>query len=144
MINPVPYIRKAFYDLLNGAITYDSVTVPVSEGEGVAAKYQIIIAETTCLDAGTKHSFAFDCTQLIEVISELTNSSATKHVDIIGGEVANLVQPAPQEKGIEEDQFQFIGLRLGDQRYVREKGANSSRIIRLLLRYQFIINQINL
>jgi hypothetical protein len=144
MKNPAPYLRRAFKTLLTGQITYSSATVPVYEGEGVVATYQILIKETD-LSTGRrdKHSFSGFGTQLIEVIHEGQGKLFHKDVDAIGELVMNKIQPAPRTNALSVSEFQVLSMVRESQNYLDEHNGTSF-ITRLLLRYSFYINQINL
>ena len=141
MKNPAPYIRKAFFSLLNG-----TVGVPVFEGEGDASLHeQIIIADQSWTDRSTKHSFTGTFSQLIEIVTEVPGKKASRNrVDEIGETVMQLVQPTPRTIGLAETEFQIIGLNKENQSYLIEESGSGSKIVRLLIRYGFIVNQINL
>lgn len=144
MKNPVPYLRKAFFDLLDGQVTYLSESIPVLSGEGNEVRFEIFIAETSITDRSDKHSFSGRGSQLIEVVERGTGKLVHKHVDAIGEQVMDLIQPAPRETGISTTEFQIIGLKKDSQNYLDERSGTGSYITRLLLRYSFYINQINL
>lgn len=145
MINPAPYVRQAFFALLNEAVTYNGNDVPVFENEGMhGLPAQILIAEQTWNDRSTKHSFTGNFSQLIEVVTESKGTSGRKAVDEIGGQVMHLVQPGPRSTGLVETQFQIIGLKKESQNYLSDEGQAGTKIVRLLIRYIFIVNQINL
>jgi hypothetical protein len=146
MINPAPHIRKAFYSLLNGAVSYEGAVVSVIEGEDISLEANRIVIGEDNLTSGQsdKHSFSGNYTQLIEVVTERTGSNPTKHADTIANQVMNLVQPSPRGTGLVSSEFQIIGLTLSSRNVVRDEGANNSKIVRVLLRYSFNVNQINL
>lgn len=144
MKNPAPYLRKAFFDLLDGQVSYDSTTVAVYEGEGRVSKYQILIGELSISDRSDKHSFSGRGSQLISIVNEGPGKLVHKHIDAIGDLVMDLIQPAPRENGIDVDEFQIIGLKKESQNYLDERSGTGGYITRLLLRYSFFINQINL
>ena len=93
MINPATEIRKGLYSLLNGAVTYNAVTVPVYEGEGTVTPYQILIGADSYTDRKTKHSLFGRVTIPIEVVTEEAGTSAAKAVDTILNSVFALLLP---------------------------------------------------
>lgn len=145
MKNPAPYLRKAFFDLLNGVVTYNSNQVPVKEKGGKReVPYMILLGELTLNDrTRDKNSFSGNGSLLIEVIHEGTGTVYHKNVDEIGEIVMNLIHPTPRAV-IDADEFQVIGLRKESQNYLDESSSSGGFITRLLLRYSFYINQINI
>lgn len=143
MINPSPHIRKAFYTLLNGAVWFDGQQVPVYDLEGRGEDKMILIGESTVQDESTKHSFCGTFQQLIEVVTEGKGFATRKAADEIGNSIMHKVQPTPRGIGISSTEFQIFGLQRLSCSYINEEGANGSKIVRLLIRYQFKINQIN-
>lgn len=144
MKNPAPYLRKAIFSLLSGHVSYLEAQVPVVEGEGNEVRFEIFIAETSISDQSDKHSFTGRGSQLIEIVERGTGKLVHKHVDAIGELVMNLIQPAPRQTGITTTEFQIMSLAKESQNYLDERSGSGSYITRLLLRYSFLINQINL
>lgn len=145
MKNPAPYLRKAFFDLLDGQVEYNSVIVPVKEqGGSRVVPYMILLGEFTNSDRSNKHSFTGRASQLISIVHEGAGTVYHEDVDAIGDQVMNLIQPSPREIGINVDEFQIIGLVKDSQNYLDERSASGGFVTRLLLRYSFLVNQINL
>jgi len=140
MKNPAPYVRKALYTLLDGAVTYEGDPVPVYEGEGEhGPTYQIVIAEQTTADKDTKHNFGHTFTQLIEVQAEQA-TWVRKHVDAIGNSVTDLIRPTPRTTWVVIDPlFQVLSMRLQSINYLHDESGSGKKIQRLLLRYSFTI-----
>lgn len=143
MINPSPHIRKAFYACLNNRVLYKGANVPVYDLEGKGEPYTILIGETTVQEDSTRNDFGGSFQQLLEVVTEGKGYASRKAADEIGDRIMHLVQPAPGRNGLESPEFQIIGLRRSSVNYINEDGASGSKIVRLLIRYQFKINQIN-
>jgi hypothetical protein len=145
MINPANNVRKAFYTLLNGNISYGADVVPVYEGEGEAnIPYQILIGNQSYTEEGTKHSFAGRFSQELEIVTEMKGKSVTKHADEIANEVLALVIPTPRTTGLNVAEFQVIGIRKNLRSVLREEAGNGNKIVRRIIEFNFLINQINL
>lgn len=143
MINPAPHIRKAFYQCLNNQVWFNSSLVPVYDSEGRGEQYMVLIGEQSIQDESTKHSFCGTCQQLIEIVSEDKGFAARRAADEIGNSVMHLVQPSPRGIGPASAEFQIFGLTRLSHSYIVEDGGSGSKIVRMLIRYQFKINQIN-
>ena len=137
MINPAPEIRRGLFNLLNGAVTYDSQEVRVYEGEGVLTKYQILIGATTYTDEGTKHTFDGRVNQTIEVVTEVEGSTTTKHADTITGDVLDLIFPTPRTMGINITGFKPCRVSK-NLRLLREQGTKST-IVRRIIELNFLL-----
>ena len=145
MINPANNVRDAFYALLNGAITYGVDSVPVYTGEGEAnIPFQILIGNQSYTEEGTKHSFAGRVSQEIEIVTEMNGRSVLKHADEIANDVLALVVPTPRTTGLSVTGFQVIGLQKNLRAVLREEAGNGKKIVRRIIEFNFLINQINL
>lgn len=142
MINPAPAIRKAFYDLLNGAVSYESAAVPVYEGRGQVGKdYQVLITDTTAQQTGVRGSYSWAAQQLIEVVTEKATSNPMLIVDTIGQQVMNLIKPEPGVNPLAATDFKFDTPKLLDISNRRERSDINSQITILYLRYSFNVHQ---
>jgi hypothetical protein len=148
MINAAPYIRKAFYALLNNAIVYEGVTIPVYEGRigdlvaGTAGSYKIEIAEQNSNEAHNKSSFNGEWTQVIEVITETTGSPVRKHADAIAGLITPLVTPTPKASGLTiAPPLQIVWVKLRTTGHLSEEGETTF-VNRTILTYSLRIHQI--
>jgi hypothetical protein len=141
MKNPAPFIRESLVTLLDGAITYEGETVHCYEGEGEEGeRYQILLAEQNINGRDDKSSSNNEVSQLIEVISQ-QSTDLNKHVDAIGAEVMELMQPSVITKGMADSaDFQVMNLHGPFQTYRKEHNADGF-VNRLLLRYTFLIVQ---
>jgi hypothetical protein len=148
MINAAPYIRKAFFALLNNAVVYEGVTVPVYDGstgdlvQGPSGLYKIELGEQTGQEANNKHAFNGEWTQNIEVITELKGSPLRKHCDAIAGLIMALVHPAtPTTHGLAiNPSLQIWRVKLRTISHVDEEG-DTSYVNRTILTYSFNITQ---
>lgn len=139
MINPAPEIRKGLYSLLDGAVTYNSVEVPVYEGEGVYSgiEYQILIGDMSYTEAGTKHTHGGRVNQLIEIVTEVKGSSTTKHADAIAADVLDLVFPTPRTFGVTISGFKPCRVSK-NLRLLKEQGTKAT-IVRRIIELNFLL-----
>lgn len=143
MINAAPYIRTAFNDLL-GNVMYESAAVPMTENDSNSSfKRRLVLGETSSGDRSTKDSFARAWSQVVEVICE-QHTAKREHVDKIGDIVMNLIQPTPKTTSlIIDNRFQLSDVKIDGHNYLTDDGGSGIKIVRLILRYSFLINQIN-
>lgn len=144
MKNPAPYVKAKFFELLNGNVNYQSADVPVKEQGGKrVVPYMVLIGEFSLTDRSTKHSFSARASQLISVVHEGTGTLLHEHVDAIGDQVMDLIIPAPRTV-LETDEFQITAIRKASQNYLDEPSGSGAFITRLLIRYDFLVNQLNI
>lgn len=139
MKNPVPYIRKSLFTLLNGQVMNGTDAVPVYEGEGGKVPYQVLIKEYSDADKSNKQFFSGKASQIIEIVGEQHDASA-KVVDQIAGEVMNLIKPDTRTSGIPDSvDFQVMIIGKPSISNLTEDSGSGTKIIRRILRYSLII-----
>lgn len=139
MRNPSPYIREQLHSLLNETIVYNGKSVPAFEGQGEGVDYQVLIGETSARKQGTKNSRAWQMEQVIEVVSE-QETNLRKHVDAIGEEVMQKMNPTMLTAGIADSAVWQVGtIPEPSINYLDEPSGDGKFINRLILRYNFLI-----
>lgn len=143
MKNPAPYIRQAIFALLDGAITYAGVQVPVYESEyvGEPVPYKIEIAGMDGFNRDDKAQANYDYSQEIEIISE-GRSWVRKHVDTIGNEVLQIIKPNHYTTPFfGNGEWQVTKLKIQPPHYIEDIGADGSKIMRAIIRLDFTIHE---
>lgn len=141
MVESSREIRRAFFQALNGALTYDGKTIPVydnfsDEGEG---KYQVFLTNQDATNADDKQQFAGDHSIVIDIVTKANNSGNSSIADEISEQVSQILQPTRKTTGlIIGAGFQLILLQLSSSRYLTE-GNRGTFIVRKLLTYRFRI-----
>jgi hypothetical protein len=146
MINPAPEIRKGLYALLNGNVSYDSVVVPVYEGEGVydgSVRYQVLVKDDNYTDRKTKSSLFGRVSVNMEIVTEETGTSSSKAADAILNEVFELLLPNVNGTALSATGFQITSVRKNIRPIIREYSGQGINIVRRLVEINFLINQIN-
>jgi hypothetical protein len=146
MINPAPEIRKGLYALLNGNVSYDSVVVPVYEGEGVydgSVRYQVLVKDDNYTDRKTKSSLFGRVSVNMEIVTEETGTSSSKAADAILNEVFELLLPNVNGTALSATGFQITSVRKNIRPIIREYSGQGKNIVRRLVEINFLINQIN-
>lgn len=145
MKNPAPYLRKTLFSLLDGNVSYDdgkgfNQAVSVYEGgSGDDERYQIFIGEYSDADRSNKNTFGANATQVIEITGNQVDS-AKKHVDAIGDIVMNLIHPTTQSDLLNGTDFSVTVVGRPSINHLPEDSGSGSKIVRLLLRYNLLIN----
>lgn len=147
MINPAPYIRQAFYNLLKDAISYDGVTLPVYEGydgsliQGSKAGYKIIIAAQSDVQKNTKETFSGQWIQNIEVVTEMQGTAVRKHADAIASLIMQLTTPTPRTHALSMDsQLQVVYVKVRTVQSLTERG-DTSLLVRAIIPFTLFIVQ---
>jgi hypothetical protein len=142
------YLSQKLFTLLNGNVIYDDSegynrAVPVVEaGSGATSEqYQIIIADYSDADRSNKHEFAGNASQLIEIVSERSEDSSRIHVDTIGEAVTNLIHPTVTSNILSNTDFSICVQGRPSVNYLTEDSGSGTQIVRLLLRYNLLINE---
>lgn len=143
MKNPASYIRKKFGDLL-GTITYNdgegfNGTVPVIASEGGDTKYEIFIGDYSDADRSNKHNFGANATQVIEIVAE-QSTAQKKHVDAIGELAMNNIHPTTQSSLLSGTDYMVSVVGRPSINHIVENSGSGTKIVRLILRYELIIN----
>lgn len=139
MKNPAPHIRRALFTVLNGNVSYDSSNVPVYENEGLTVPLQILIREYSDSDRSTKNNFGANASQTIEIVSE-QNDSTRKTVDEVGELVMDLIKPDTRtNENLSDSDVQVMITGKPSISHLTENSGSSTKIVRLILRYNFLI-----
>jgi hypothetical protein len=141
--NPSPYIRTQLFTLLSGAVLYESLTIPVFEGDGNAIPYKIVIEDEEYSSWRTKVSANFNGTQRIEVIHQ-GQYNVKKHADAIRSLVLDLIEPNLTTSGIpNSEDWQVTNLIATPKQMINDLAEDGSYIIRAPIELEFFITQRN-
>jgi hypothetical protein len=140
------YLRPKLYTLLSGNVSFNdskgyNQIVDVYENEGVfGLRYQILIRDYSDADRSNKHEFGSNASQLIEIVAE-QNDAVRKYVDIIGELVTNLIHPTVGSNLLSNTDFSILVQGRPSMNYLTEDSGSGTKIVRLLLRYNLLINE---
>jgi hypothetical protein len=86
-------LRKAYYDKLNGAVTLNSVAVPVYDNVPDSANYPYIqISNISVVDNSTKDNFNNNCVVTVQVFTGTDGTNYSKaDADTISNQVMTLL-----------------------------------------------------
>lgn len=141
MKNPAPYLRRTLFALLNGNVTYDSNVIPVYENdEDHDDALQIVIGEYSDADMSNKDNFQARGSQVLEVVSFQT-TGAKKVVDAVGELVMDEIHPTTKSDTLSGVDFQVMIQGKPSQNHLIEDSGNGIKIVRLILRFNLLINQ---
>ena len=135
-------LRKAFYEALNGQLTYNSVDVPVYDeiAPNNAPSSFVIISTGTTVDNDTLTSFQSENTLLIDIVSKTGVSVSKDVVDNIANQVFLILKPSPNTNGlIPQAGFTFSQPKVASDNHL-SLVANETTT-RRLIRFSIKINQ---
>lgn len=136
MKHPGPHIRRAIFSLLT------PLSIPVyGNGDNNHELVYVEIGEFSTAGAGNKHQFGHSGTQVLEVISEQARG-ARKTVDVAGESVMTLMKPTVRDNELLSDvDFQVFVRGEPSINYLTEESQEGKKIVRLILRYNLLINE---
>ena len=97
MTDPRILLQTAYFALLNGNLSYNSVNVPVYDRVPDNAVYpHVLIGQFTSVDDSDKSSFGENLTVSIHVVDRFKNSAASrKSIFDISGQVKQIIRARP-------------------------------------------------
>lgn len=139
-------VRKAFYTLLNGNLTYGGLNVPVQDeklkdANSVYNNY-VILSEQTSTPDESKQGYERNATINLDIVTKTDNSVSKKIADTIAGQILALIFPTVKAPTIPAHNlptpanWQFLNVRLesGD-RYLPLQESPTSFIMRRILTF---------
>lgn len=97
MNDPKTLIQTAYFTLLNGNLTYNSVNVPVYDRVPDNAVYpHVAIGHYTSTDDSDKSSFGENMTVTLHVVDRYINSSGSrKAINSVTGQIKQIIRVRP-------------------------------------------------
>lgn len=141
MKDPVKFIKDAYYNLLDGAVTYNGSPIPVYDEEADPAgnTYYIIISTVTNTDQDVKTKFFSDTQIVIDVVTLLDYQMPKEKeiVDVICGKIMNLVRPTKETIGISNtSDFQVLGVKQSGGGHQPVLDTGTKKVVRRILIYE--------
>src|SRR5881628_3167605 len=145
MIDVKKPIRKAYYELLNGALSYGSANVPVSDDVkklADTASVYVILSNQTGSDSGTMQSFDSDETIVLDIVYKGSSRVNKEVVDNVASQIFNLVLPRPGEDGLPQQMgVQINCVRVSGDEYLTMSLNNSNSVVRRLITFKQHVRQ---
>jgi hypothetical protein len=140
---PFEVVKAQEIVLLNNTISYSGVQVPCFSSVAENVQYQIFLHSITSAPArNVRGAFVYNCEQLIEVISEQTDSIES-HVNLIGNEVLKILKPTKETSPLIGDaDFKISSVSIDGLSHRNEQTSDLNWVNRLLIRISFIITQL--
>jgi hypothetical protein len=144
MKDPVKFIKDAYFNALDGNITYNGSTIPVydEEADETGGDYYIIISTITDADFPNKGKFMNDVEVLIDVVSQNNwrVDLVKQIVDSITAKILNVIIPSIGTTSLIEDaDFQIVDVRKASTQHVPVIDTGTKKIVRRLTRFTQLI-----
>lgn len=136
-MNTMGKLLDAYWQLLNGSLSYNSTDVPVYKidaPEDAPLNYVLIYGESET-NTGNKRSFAFDTVVIVDIVTQNENVIDNRAVDSIDGQISSLVLSSPAVNNLStQTGMQILNVEVATTAYIPERdGVNV--FYRKVLRY---------
>lgn len=144
MKDPVKFIKDAYFNALDGVITYNGSTVPVydEEADETGGDYYILISTITDADFPNKGKFMNDVEVLIDVVSQNNwrVDLVKQIVDSITAKIMNVIIPSVGNTSLSDSaDFQIVDVRKAGTQHVPIIDTGTKKIVRRLTRFTQLI-----
>jgi hypothetical protein len=144
MKDPVKFIKDAYFNALDGVITYNGSTIPVydEEADETGGDYYIIISTITDTDLPNKAKFMNDVEVLIDVVSQNNwrVDLVKQIVDSITAKILAVIIPSVGTTSLTDDaDFQIVDVRKASTQHVPIIDTGTKKIVRRLTRFTQLI-----
>lgn len=138
-------VRKAFYDLLMGQLTYAGNLVPVNDdlkALGDSSNPYVLLSNQTGTPVNSFQTFDSNETIVLQIVNKAASRTNKAVVDNVAAQIIPLVVPAPGSNGLVPSpaiQINCVGLS-GDT-YMTLTLNNSNTFIKRLLTFKMRVRQ---
>lgn len=144
MKDPVKFIKDAYFNALDGNITYNGSTIPVydEEADETGGDYYILISTITDADFPNKGKFMNDVEVLIDVVSQNNwrVDLVKQIVDSITAKIMNVIIPSVGSTSLSDNaDFQIVDVRKAATQHVPIIDTGTKKIVRRLTRFTQLI-----
>lgn len=145
MIDVKHPLRKAYYECLNGNLTFKGLAIPVGDDTvDFDGDVYVVLASQTGYDNGTFQTFDSVETIDIDIVGKARHFSNKNVVDFIANQIVNLIQPTKQTYGLpDQDGVQINCISLSADRYLTFSLNDSNSVVRRILTYKQKVRQIS-
>jgi hypothetical protein len=122
MRNPVAYLKAAWYAKLYGALSYDSVTIPVyrEDADSIPSSHYVLIRAGGVSNERTADSYMKKVSLFIQVVTKFSSATGINDeiVDNIDGQIQALISPTTLDDGLTDGSlFQVINVSCETENY---------------------------
>lgn len=145
MIDVKKPVREAYFNLLNGHLTYLGVNVQVTDDVkslGDPSTMYVILSNQTGASANTFQTFDSTETIALDIVFKATARANKEAVDTVANSILLLVMPSPGITGlISPAGVQINCVTLNDDRYIPLIFNGSNSVVRRILTFKQHVRQ---
>lgn len=145
MIDVKQPVRKAYYDLLNGVLSYGGNVVPVTDDIkklGDISTVYVLLSNQSGSDSSTFQTFDSDETIVLDIVFKAGTRANKEVVDAVAGQIVSLVLPIPGSTGLVSGPgVQINCVKLTGDTYLTLALNNSNSVVRRLLTFKQHVRQ---
>jgi len=146
MIDVKQPLRKAYYELLNNSLVYNSANVPVSDDlkklQDAGVNLYVLITTQSGTDAGTMQSWDSEEDISLDIVFKAGARANKQVIDNIAGQILALVLPSPGIDGLaRQTGIQVNCVRLADDRNLDMTLGTASAMTRRRLTFRQHVRQ---
>lgn len=144
MKDPIKFIKDAYFNALDGNISYNGSTIPVydEEADETGGDYYILVSTITDADFPNKTKFMNDVEVLIDIVSQnnFRVDLVKRIVDAITEKVLNQILPSVGNSSLSDNaDFQIVDVRKSGSQHVPIIDTGTKKIVRRLTRFTQLI-----
>lgn len=146
MIDVKQPLRTAYYQLLNGFLTFNSAPVPVSDDarklidSGVYP--YVLLSSQSGVELNTLASFDSQEDIILDIVDKSLARTNKQNVDAVANQIVQLVCPNPAQNGLPgQPGISINNVRLSNDNYITLALNTSNSVIRRLLTFRQYVRQ---
>jgi hypothetical protein len=137
-------LRKAYFDLLDGNITYNTVTVPIYDlmTEDATEDLFVVIGNSYFDNRDTLSNFNTGAVMILQIFHRTYMASSKDAVDSVADQICQLLIPTPASNGLVIDtDFAVHNVQMESSSYV-EFQPNAERVVQRVLRFRQVVQEL--
>lgn len=146
MIDVKQGVRTAFFQALNGHLTYNAIPVPINDelkAPNSTANLWVVLASQAGAEHNTFSGWASDETIDLDIVLKTSAQGAKEPLDQVAGQIFQLICPTVQTNGLPPQAgLQFLNVRLLADRYIPLSLNSSNTVIRRILTFKLYVAQL--
>lgn len=138
-------LRKAYYQLLNGQLSFGGNNVPVYDDvawlQNTDSLY-VLLMNNSSVDRNTQQSFSSEEDIILDIIFTAAARANKETVDIVASQIQNLVCPNPQQNGLPVQAGIWIdNVYKSADNYMDFTLQNAKSVIRRIITFSQLVTQ---
>lgn len=139
-------VRTAFFQALNGSLTFNGNPVPIGDDMkpvGSTAPMWVILASQTSVPRNTGNAWATDETIDLDIVFKTSTTTGKKSLDLVANEILGIIFPNPPGTiGIPaQPGMQFLNLMVSANRYISLALNSSNSVERRIITIKLYVAQ---